>query len=287
MRRLKKNIYLGLCGAIFGVLAILRYTTSLSGLREHRPEPAVADSIATASATASLLEPETAPEPEAPEPSASKPEATPTPKPEVTPAPKPKRRSHSGIPHPIRSVSSYEKAFPDAQEVQIVAARKWGVKPVLSREQAEHRKSELVYVGSNPFFQVDPAMHSSIPYLVPRASVLLQRIGRNLMDSLYVKGVPLHKIIVTSVLRTEDDVARLMRRNGNANEQSCHRFATTFDIAYNRYVTVSPPDGPQRRAVQNDTLKWVLSEVLRDLRQEQQCYIKHEIKQGCFHITVR
>ena len=182
---------------------------------------------------------------------------------------------------------SYNAAFPDVQDVQIQAARRWGVRPVKNRRQAEERKSELVYVGCNPFFDIDPAMRSSIPYLVPRASTLLQTIGENFLDSLNVKGVPLHKIIVTSVLRTEEDVARLMQHNGNASEQSCHRFATTFDICYNRYTTVSPPDGPERRKVQNDTLKWVLSEVLRDLRQEGRCYIKHEIKQGCFHITVR
>ena len=92
---------------------------------------------------------------------------------------------------------------------------------------------------------------------------------------------------MSSVLRTEDDVARLTQRNGNASEQSCHRFGTTFDICYNRYTTVSPPNGPERRAVQNDTLKWVLSEVLRDIREQELCYIKYEVKQGCFHITVR
>ena len=37
----------------------------------------------------------------------------------------------------------------------------------------------------------------------------------------------------------------------------------------------------------NDTLKWVLSEVLRDMREEGRCYIKYEVKQGCFHMTVR
>lgn len=130
-------------------------------------------------------------------------------------------------------------------------------------------------------------MTHSIPYLVPRASHLLSMISRNYLDSLYIKGIPLHKIIVSSVLRTEDDVARLTQRNGNASEQSCHRFGTTFDICYNRYTTVSPPNGPERRAVQNDTLKWVLSEVLRDIREQELCYIKYEVKQGCFHITVR
>ena len=106
-------------------------------------------------------------------------------------------------------------------------------------------------------------------------------------DSLYVKGVPLHKIIVTSVLRSQDDVVKLRRRNGNATENSCHLYGTTFDICYNRYKTVEEPDGPARRQVRNDTLKWVLSEVLRDMRENNRCYIKYEVKQGCFHMTVR
>ncbi len=189
--------------------------------------------------------------------------------------------------HPVRSVYSYDKCFPDVQDVQIEAARKWGVKPVKNREEAELRKEDLVYVGANPFYCVDKGMRRSIPYLVPRASNLLQTIGRNFLDSLFVKGIPLHRIIVSSVLRTDEDVAHLLRSNPNANEQSCHRFGTTVDIAYNRYSTVSHPDGPVRRTVQNDTLKWVLSEVLRDLRESGRCYIKYEKKQGCFHITTR
>ena len=189
--------------------------------------------------------------------------------------------------HPVRSVPSYAKCFPDVQDVQIVAARKWGVRPVRNRQEAEHRRKELVYVGANPLYCIDRGMSHSIPYLVPRAAQLLSTIGRNYLDSLYVKGIPLHRIIVSSVLRTEDDVARLTRRNGNASDQSCHRFGTTFDICYNRYSTVSPPGEPERRAVQNDTLKWVLSEVLRDIREQGRCFVKYEVKQGCFHITVR
>lgn len=101
-----------------------------------------------------------------------------------------------------------------------------------------------------------------------------------------MKGVPLHQIIVTSVLRSEEDVERLRRHNLNASENSCHRFGTTFDICYNRYRTVQTELSP-RRAVSNDTLKWVLSEVLRDMRTAGRCYIKYEVKQGCFHLTVR
>ncbi|MBP3850577.1 MAG: hypothetical protein J6E43_07150 [Prevotella sp.] len=185
----------------------------------------------------------------------------------------------STFPHPIWSVPSYKDAFPDAQDVQILAANKWGVRPVRNREDAEQRKKELVYVAANPYYHVDP-MRSSIPYLVPRAAVLLQDIGQSFYDSLYVKGVPLNQLIVTSVLRSMDDVAKLQRHNQNATENSCHLYGTTFDICYNRYHPVG-------RYVRDDTLKWVLSEVLRDMRRQERCYVKYEVKQGCFHITVR
>lgn len=188
--------------------------------------------------------------------------------------------------HKIRSVANYAVAFPDTNAVQLSAAQKWGVTPVRDREDAESRKRELVYVASNPYYHVDP-LYSSIPYLVPRAAVLLQDIGQAFFDSLYVKGVPFHKMIVTSVLRSQEDVVKLRRRNGNATENSCHLYGTTFDICYNRYKTVEDPDGPARRQVRNDTLKWVLSEVLRDMRENGRCYIKYEVKQGCFHMTVR
>ena len=189
------------------------------------------------------------------------------------------------VKHRIFSVPHFGNTFPDQQDVQILAANKYGVNPVQNREEAEHSKGKLVYVGSNPFFYVDK-LNNSIPYLVPRASVLLQDIGRAYFDSLQIKGIPLHKIIVTSILRTKDDVAKLRTRNGNATENSCHLYGTTFDVCYNRYKQIQTRQQP-RRQVQNDTLKWVLSEVLRDMRDRNWCLVKYEVKQGCFHITVK
>ena len=245
MRRLKKKIYLGLWGTAFAVVAVVRLCNpSVTGEKEEGARSKVQEE--------SISQAETQTE-------------------KVSSSHSSPLTSHSRTYHPIRSVHSYQECFPDVQDVQIMAARRWGVRPVLNREQAEHRKSELVYVGSNPYYVMDRGMSHSIPYLVPRAALLLQDIGSNYLDSLAIKGVPLHRIIVTSVLRTEEDVARLLSRNGNASDQSCHRFGTTFDICYNRYNTVSPP-GERRRAVTNDTLKYVLSEVLRDLRQQQRCY---------------
>lgn len=186
----------------------------------------------------------------------------------------------------IYSVPRFCDAFPDSNSVQLESAQRFGVPPVLDRADAERRMKELVYIGTNPYYTVDK-LKSSIPYLVPRAAILLGDIGKTFFDSLQIKGVPLHKVIVTSVLRTRADVDKLRNTNHNATVNSCHLYGTTFDICYNRYTTVSNPDGAPRRAVRNDTLKWVLSEVLRDMRETKRCYVKYEVKQGCFHITVR
>ena len=189
-------------------------------------------------------------------------------------------------PHKIYSVPGFSVSFPDQQQVHLTSARRLGVSSVKDRKEAERRKNELVYVGANPYFHIDK-LHSSIPYLIPQAARLLNDIGRQYFDSLHVKGIPLHKIIVTSVLRTEDDVKRLRQRNTNATENSCHLYGTTFDICYNRYLTVYDPREGERRAVTSDTLKWILAEVLRDIRLSERAYIKYEVKQGCFHITAR
>ena len=188
--------------------------------------------------------------------------------------------------HKIYSVPDFDKTFPDSNHVQLATAMRFGVKPVKDRAQAEQRKDELVYVGSNPYFYVKK-LYSSIPYLVPSAAVLLEHIGRTFQDSLAVKGIPLNVVMVTSLLRTEYDVERLRRHNGNASPQSCHRYGTTFDISYNKYIMVQEPDSAPVRPVRNDTLKWVLSEVLDDARRLGLCYVKYEKKQGCYHITAR
>ena len=258
-RRLKKKVFLQLIAIIVMVLFVIRLLSP--GVNRPRGEVAV-DSI-------------------------SQPEVHENPRERFHPESALLPDLDFSFKHPVRSVPSYRDCFPDVQEVQYPAALSNGVHPVANRLEAEARKRDLLYIGASPYYFIDPAMRSSIPYLVPRASLLLQHIGRRFLDSLAVKQIPLHSIIVTSVLRTEEDVARLRRFNGNASEQSCHRFGTTFDISYNRYHTISPPGGAGCRPVRNDTLKYVLSEVLRDARAEGRCYVKYEVKQGCFHITVR
>lgn len=189
-------------------------------------------------------------------------------------------------PRNIRGVTSYKRSFPDLNEAHLAVAQAIGISPLANREEAESMKEQLVHITNNDFYRVDSLTHS-IPYLVPRAGILLDTIGANFLDSLAAKGLNPNQVIITSVLRTKDDVKRLRRRNGNASENSAHFYGATFDVSWKRFNKVEEEEGRPLQDVNSDTLKLVLSEVLRDLRQADKCYVKYELKQGCFHITAR
>lgn len=189
-------------------------------------------------------------------------------------------------PHNIKGVISYKRSFGDLNDVQLAVAKKIGIRPIENREEAEHEKGKLVEILPCDRYDVDSLTHS-IPYLIPRAAALLDTIGVNFLDSLEAKGLNPNKVIVTSVLRTKHDVKRLRRTNGNASLNSCHFYGTTFDLSWKRFEKVEDPEGRPMQDVSADTLKLVLSEVLRDLRKTDRCYVKYELKQGCFHITAR
>lgn len=189
-------------------------------------------------------------------------------------------------PRNIHGVISYKRSFPDLNEKHLEVAKTIGISSPADRDEAERLKDKLIHITNNKFYTVDSLTHS-IPYLIPRASALLDTIGSNFLDSLAAKGLNPNQVIVTSVLRTQNDVKRLRRRNGNASANSAHCFGATFDISWKRFKKVEDEDGRPLQDVSADTLKLVLSEVLRDLRQADKCYIKYELKQGCFHITAR
>ncbi len=178
---------------------------------------------------------------------------------------------------------NYSAYFNDMQKKQIGAAQKYGISPIKDRAAAKHaiKSGNLVKVTSCRDYQLAPMGHS-IPYLTDNAADILAEIGRNFRDSLDSKGLCDHKIVVTSILRTDEDVEKLMKRNNVAVKNSAHRYATTFDISYRNFVPVGLGLSTDR-----GELKKVLAEVLRDLRNEKLCYVRYETSQSCFHITVR
>lgn len=188
--------------------------------------------------------------------------------------------------HPknIRGVISFKRSFGDLNDLQLSIAQRIGIHPAHSREEVEKMKGRLVRIEDNDYYVVDSLTHS-LPYLIPKAGDLLSSVGSNFLDSLEAKGLNPYKVVVTSVLRTLDDVRKLRHRNGNASEKSAHFYGTTFDVSWKRFEKVE--DDRPMQDVNKDTLKLVLSEVLRDLRKAETCYVKYELKQGCFHITAR
>ena len=106
-----------------------------------------------------------------------------------------------------------------------------------------------------------------MPYLVPKAAKLIEDIGKAFQDSLHNRGYNRnHKITITSVLRTEDNVKNLRRTNVNSSENSCHCFGTTVDISYFSFET--PEFG---RTASIDKMRQVLMQVVYDLRNEGRC----------------
>ena len=145
-------------------------------------------------------------------------------------------------PRNIRGVVSYKRSFPDLNDKHLAVAQAVGICPPEDRDAAEKMKEQLIHITDNQFYTVDSLTHS-IPYLVPRASELLDTIGSNFLDSLTAKGLNPNQIIVTSVLRSQSDVKRLRRRNGNASANSAHCYGATFDVSWKRFKKVEDEDG--------------------------------------------
>ena len=183
---------------------------------------------------------------------------------------------------------NYASLFNDQNGVQLKAAARFGIKqPLKNRDAADDVKDGLVRIRSNSHYSIAKLTHS-IPYLTEGAAELLDMIGKNFLDSLENKGLNPNKIIVTSVLRTQEDIKKLQKSgNPNAVKNSAHCYATTFDIAYAYYDKTWFKNFRFCESVEPETLKKVLGEVLRDLRRQKKCYVKYEVKQRCFHITTK
>lgn len=183
-----------------------------------------------------------------------------------------------------RFSGNYNKGFNDLHDLHIEAAKKNGVGPLSVRSDTLKYASSLVHIPEElDIYKTDKLKHS-VPFLTKNAAILLTDICVNFRDSLISKNMPLYKPVITSITRTDDDVKGLARRNVNASDNSAHRYGTTFDISWVRYEKVNSID---ERTRHDGQLKLVLAQVLHDLRQRDRCYVKHERKQACFHITVR
>lgn len=174
----------------------------------------------------------------------------------------------------------YSRLFADLNEAHLRVARQLGLKEIpKTREDFSHKG--LVRIEDNEYLVVDDLQYS-IPYLTEGAAGELQRIAKAFSDSLESKGLLDYKLVVSSLLRTEEDVERLRRSgNPNASDNSAHCFGTTFDITYTRYFI----EDDSEAFMQPFELTKVLGEVLLDEKNAARCLVKYEKQEHCFHIT--
>lgn len=200
------------------------------------------------------------------------------------PAPAPETGSYSIVPgeRPYRYIGSFRRDFDDLNPIQLEAAQSLGITPAKCRDDLL-RIDRLVPLKETAGLKLDDLTHS-VPLLVPEAARLAQEIGAAFRYQLEADGQPLYRLIVTSVTRTAEDMDKLRQRNGNASLNSTHCYGTTLDISWQRYDKIDPEDP---RTIEPEELKHLLARVLRAFHEDGRCYIKHERKQACFHITVR
>lgn len=175
---------------------------------------------------------------------------------------------------------SYREMFADANDVQLRAAKNNGIQhpeDVIDPAQC----GDLELVESNGLYVVDTLRHSK-PYLVGKAVLLLDYIGMRFQEVMAEEYPEVHvRPIVTSMLRSRDEVRQLRRVNRNATENSCHVYGTTLDISYTRFMREDSV------VVSDPYLKDVLAKTLYELRYEGLCFVKYERRHPCFHITVK
>ena len=181
----------------------------------------------------------------------------------------------------FKHMGSYAKVFNDSNYLHLEAARHIGLQPLSDTRSYWDINVPLEKISSCADFYVEPMKYSR-PYLIPKAAAMVHEIGRRFNDSVQARGGGDYRIKITSALRTPTSIERLQKHNVNAIDSSVHQYGTTVDISYARFACFS---AEKPRSMTD--LKGVLAEVLLAMRDEGKCWVKYEIHQPCFHITVR
>lgn len=107
-------------------------------------------------------------------------------------------------------------------------------------------------VKSCRFYKVNK-MRYGLPYLTPSAKGELASLATDFQESCRSKSLPRARLIVTSALRTEEDVQDLRKVNQNAVSNSTHLYGTTFDISWSHYQSFN-----RKTAGMNIFLSWLM-----------------------------
>ena len=178
----------------------------------------------------------------------------------------------------------------DVNDVHLGFATSGGIKPFKTNEMfliaSDSLRSvgALTYIVSCREFEVEKLSHSH-PYLTRSARQLLIDIGERFRQKQIEKGLKVHKMVITSMLRTEQSQKSLRRRNFNATKSTTsHLYGTTFDISAQRFVRYDFLGNKSETS--RGIYQKLLEEAVKELRNEGRCVVMREYKQACLHITV-
>ncbi len=181
------------------------------------------------------------------------------------------------------SMLDYDRDFNDLNDRHEAAAKKLGHAPFDTRQEAAEARRGVCKIETNRLYEVRRLTHS-VPYVVPEVEEFLEDLGRLFKERLKKADYPPYKFQITSVTRTNEDVRKLRKSNVNASNNSVHKYGTTIDISWSKFTKVNSRSD---RTISDLYLKRELGYALRDMREVGRCYVKHEKRQACFHITVR
>lgn len=136
----------------------------------------------------------------------------------------------------------------------VALAESLGTPPIAAKDslRAVAEARGLVSVaGPNAYAEMAEATYS-IPLLTPSAAASLDSIGARFHDRLREAGLPLYRVVATSLLRSTEDQTALRGRNVNAAAgHSSHEYGTTYDLHYRRFAyggagALAPPAPPDQ-----------------------------------------
>lgn len=139
----------------------------------------------------------------------------------------------------------------------------------------------LKYVEDGVYYK-KKEMRYSYPYLIPEAIALLEEISNRFHEKLMKKNMNSYSLQVTSCLRTMESQSQLRKSNLNATKDTTsHCFGASFDISYWEFIENETGELRRYRNLQK-----ILTQTMREIRNEKKCLVIKETGQFCFHCTV-
>lgn len=164
------------------------------------------------------------------------------------------------------------ETFTDNVKTHALAYTTDGIEPQTDDKAIDNlfKSATLLEVKTDSLYIVRK-LHYSNPYILPKGFVFIQDLAKRYYSKCKLDSVKYVPFTISSVTRSMESVNKLMKNNSNSIKNSAHLKGKTFDISYRAFNN-------------NEQQVKLFIETLKELREENKCYVKFE-RNGCLHIT--